>query len=169
MPSKDPLLVIVALILVPFPEYICPPYFAFMEVLKFDIGLAGQAFKDCCSAKRGGGGAGRRGGRRTWRYFMWGLWGQLCVGWVLDLLWHMWDLVPWQVREDNTCQSWAHQAVQMPILQQQESSAMTLMCCLPVSCPFLHGPQIQPTKTASFGYLIVMSCLLWLCLYELRG
>ena len=86
-----------------------------------------------------------RGRGRAWGYFMWGLRRILCIRWVLDLLWHMWNLVPRQVREDHTCKSGAHQAVQMPVLQQQQKKP-------DVKYIVSHSPCPTPTM------LLIMAC-----------
>lgn len=90
-----------------------------MDMKTARIGIC-QIFE---GATKGWGGGTGWGGWGGWArgYFMWGVWRELCRRRVLDLLRHMWKVVPWQVREDHSCQSWAHQAVQMPIMQQQES------------------------------------------------
>ena len=47
--------------------------------------------------------------------------------WLLDLLWPVWEMVPWQVREDHPSQSGTHQAVQVPLLhRQQEGQGLNL-------------------------------------------
>lgn len=83
-----------------------------------------QIFKNAAKGRGWGTGWGRWWG--AWGYYVWRLWGELCFRWILDLLRHMWEVVSWKMREDNSCQSWAHQALQVPCMQQQENAALIL-------------------------------------------
>lgn len=46
-------------------------------------------------------GRGRRW-RGTWWHLVWCLWRELCIRWILDMLWYMWEVVPWQVCQDHS-------------------------------------------------------------------
>lgn len=86
----------------------------------------------------------RRGRWRGTRgYSLWCLWRKLCIRRVLDLLWHMWEMVPWEVCEDHSSEGWTYQAVQVPIVQQQKSSALSFaskasefVSCIDCTLPF---------------------------------
>ena len=72
--------------------------------------------------------AGRWELRGGWRWarrnLLWELWGKLQCQWVLDRLWHLREVVPREVRKNNTGQGGKYQAVQMPFLQHQEEQAV---------------------------------------------
>ena len=61
---------------------------------------------------------GRWGRGRSWKHIVWFMWRQLWTGRVLDMLWCLWDMVPWQMCQDHSRQSRAHQALQVSELQR---------------------------------------------------
>ena len=79
-----------------------------------------------CAASPGGGGyaGGRRGGARD--DVLRELRGELHGGRVLDRVRHLREVVSREVREDHACASGAHQAVQVPGVQQQKGAYVTV-------------------------------------------
>lgn len=59
-----------------------------------------------------------RGRRWAQRNSLWNLRWQLQRERVLDWVWYMWEVVPWEVCEDNSGQGREHQALQVPQLQR---------------------------------------------------
>ena len=59
--------------------------------------ISGQVFKDNSVKGWGRGRFGRGRWWGAWRDIVRGLWRELCSWWVLDLLWYLWEVVPWEV------------------------------------------------------------------------
>jgi len=100
------------------------------------IGISEQVFKDNAAEGRGWRSSGGGRWRWAWRCALRGMWWKLCIWRVLDLLWCLREMVSRQVCENNTCKSWAHQAIQMPFLQQQASTF--LLTCFHLLGRYFH-------------------------------